>query len=214
MAFTRGRVSRQRDAAQEASEEEKLERASSPFSHAARVKFAAGNLLTGPRSAGNEDTWNRLVAKFPSEDHAAVSTTVADAVLASATEGKYINAPLWRPDDEYASEVPFDVISTHSALSCPGNNGQRFPYFQSVIHTDIGREEFGRGMTSFWRRIVDEPDAFSPEFWQLFLQSSRRASPHWGKRAYRFACAWHGGRLSPQGLCYSGGRVWRRSTER
>ena len=27
-------------------------------------------------------------------------------------------------------------------------------------------------MTAFWRKIVDEPDAFPPEFWQLFLQSS------------------------------------------
>ena len=27
-------------------------------------------------------------------------------------------------------------------------------------------------MTAFWRRLVDEPDAFPPEFWQLFLQSS------------------------------------------
>ena len=30
-------------------------------------------------------------------------------------------------------------------------------------------------MTAFWRRIVDEPDAFPPEFWQLFLQSSLTA---------------------------------------
>ena len=27
-------------------------------------------------------------------------------------------------------------------------------------------------MTTFWRRIVDVPDAFPPEFWKLFLQSS------------------------------------------
>ena len=48
-----------------------------------------------------------------------------------------------------------------------------------MIHTDIGWEESGRGMTVFWRRIVDEPDAFPPEFWpefwQLFLQSSLTA---------------------------------------
>ena len=30
-------------------------------------------------------------------------------------------------------------------------------------------------MTAFWRRIVDKPDAFPPEFWQLFLQSSLAA---------------------------------------
>ena len=30
-------------------------------------------------------------------------------------------------------------------------------------------------MTAFWWRIVDEPDAFPPEFWQLFLQSNLTA---------------------------------------
>ena len=69
----------------------------------------------------------------------------------------------------------FDVISSRSALSDPGNDGQRFSHLLSIIHTDIGREEFGKGMTAFWQKIVDEPDAFPPEFWQLFLQSSLTA---------------------------------------
>ena len=43
------------------------------------------------------------------------------------------------------------------------------------IHTDGRREEFGRGMKTFWRRIVYEPDAFRPEFRQLFLRSSLTA---------------------------------------
>ena len=30
-------------------------------------------------------------------------------------------------------------------------------------------------MTAFWWRIVDEPDAFPPEFWKLFSQSSLTA---------------------------------------
>ena len=65
----------------------------------------------------------------------------------------------------------FDVISSRNALSGPGNGGKRFAHLQSIIHTDIGREEFSRGMTAFWGRLVDKPDAFPPEFWQLFLQS-------------------------------------------
>ena len=92
-------------------------------------------------------------------------------MLANATKGEDGNAAQWRPDDEYASEVLFDVISSRSALSGPGNDGQRFAHLQSIIHTDAGREEFGRGMTTSWWRIVDEPDAFPPELWQLFLQS-------------------------------------------
>ena len=45
MAFIRGGDSRQRDAAQEASDEEKLKRASSACSRAGGVKVAARNLL-------------------------------------------------------------------------------------------------------------------------------------------------------------------------
>ena len=119
MAFTRGGDSRQRDAAQEASEEEKLERASSLCSQAGGIKVAARNLLAEPRSVGNEETWNKMVAKFPSEDHAAVSAVAAEAVLASATEGEGGNAPPWRPDDEYASEVLLDVISSRTPSQAP-----------------------------------------------------------------------------------------------
>ena len=134
--------------------------------------MAASTLLAEPRSAGSDETWTTLVAKFPSEDHTAVSTAAvaAAAVLASATEAEDGNAPPWRPDNEHTSEVLFDVNSSCSALSCPSNDGQPFAHLQSVIHADIGREEFGRGMTVFWRRIVDEPDEFPAEIWQLFLQ--------------------------------------------
>ena len=110
---------------------------------------------------------NTLVPKFPFEDHAAVSAAAAAAVLASATEVEDGNAPPWRPDDGYASDVLFDIISSRRALSGSGSDGQRFSDQQSIIHTDIGREEFEKGMTAFWRKIVAEPDAFPPEVWQL-----------------------------------------------
>ena len=67
------------------------------------------------------------------------------------------------------------MISSRSTLSGPGNDGQRISHLQSTIHTTIGREEFGKGMAAFWRRIVDKPDAFPVEFWQFFLQSSLTA---------------------------------------
>ena len=42
--------------------------------------------LGEPLSAGNEEAWNMLMAKSPSEDHAEVSATAAAAILASATD--------------------------------------------------------------------------------------------------------------------------------
>ena len=62
-------------------------------------------------------------------------------------------------------EVMMSVVRGTNIPFIPNNNEN----LQSIIQTDIGREEFGSGMTAFWRRIVDEPDAFPREFWQLFL---------------------------------------------
>ena len=45
----------------------------------------------------------------------------------------------------------FDVINSRSALFGPGNDGQRFGDLKSIIYTDVGREEFGRGIAAFWR---------------------------------------------------------------
>ena len=64
MVFTRGGDSMQRHAAQEASEEEKLEKAPSACSQVRRVKVTARNVRAEPRSAGNEETWNTLVIKL------------------------------------------------------------------------------------------------------------------------------------------------------
>ena len=63
-------------------------------------KMAARNLLSGARSAGNEETRNTLVAKFPPKDYAAMSAAAA-AVLAP---------PRWK------MEVPPCVALTTSTL--------------------------------------------------------------------------------------------------
>ena len=61
-----------------------------------RGQSGARNLLTEPRSAGNEETCNTLDTKFPSEDHAAVSPAAAEKVLASVAERENGNAPPFR----------------------------------------------------------------------------------------------------------------------
>lgn len=116
------------------------------------------------------------MAKLPSEDYATVSAVVVTTMLASATDFKDGSSLQWRPDDEYAFDVLFDIISSRGALPGPGNGGQRFARLQSLIHTGIEREKCGRGMAAFWLRIDDEPDAFPPELWQIFAQWSLTAS--------------------------------------
>ena len=56
-----------------------------------------------------------------------------------------------------------------------GSNGPRFSHLQSIITTQLGQRLFGASIEAFWRRMVDELDAFPPEFWELFLQSNLTA---------------------------------------
>ena len=147
MGFTRGGDSRRRDAALEASEEEKLERASSARSHAGRGQ--SGSTKRFGRATINGKRGDVEHAKFPSENHAAVSAAAAVAVLAGATEGEDGNASPWRPDDVPRRRTLFGIISYRSALSGPGNDGQRFFHLQFIIHTNIGRKEVGSGMAAF-----------------------------------------------------------------
>ena len=44
-------------------------------------------------------------------------------------------------------------------------NDKRLAHLQSIMHTEIGLEEFGLGITSDLTTIVFEPDAFTPEFY-------------------------------------------------
>ena len=106
--------------------------------------MAVRSLLAESRSAGNEETWNTLVAKFPSEDHAAVFAAAAEAVLASATEGEDRNTPPWRPDDKYVPRCS----STSSASAAPSQAPETtvndlFIYSPSFTPTSGGRSSEG-----------------------------------------------------------------------
>ena len=65
--------------------------------------------------------------------------------------------------------MALEVIHSRNALSGAESDGLRFSHLQLIIRTDFGREKFGAGIESLWRRIIDDPNAFPPEFWQLFL---------------------------------------------
>ena len=132
--------------------------------------MAACNLLAEPRSAGNEDAWNTLVTKFPSEEDAAVSAAAA-AMLASDVDVEDGNASTWLSDDEYAPKVLFGVISSRSAPIDPRK--RRWSIHTPVVHHPH-RHRAGRVRPGHDRLLAidDEPDASPPEMKQLFLQSS------------------------------------------
>ena len=87
-------------------------------------------------------------------------------------EGSVLN---WRPKEEFDPQVAVEVVNSRNALSGAGSDGLHFSHLQSIIRTGFGHEKFGAGIEAFWRRIIDDPNALPPEFWQLFLQSNLTA---------------------------------------
>ena len=97
-------------------------------------------------------------------------------MAASSSDPEEGSGLKWRPEEEFDPQVALEVINSRNALSGAGSDGLRFSHLQSIIRTGLGREKFGAGIESFWRRIIDDPNACPPEFWQLFLQSNLTAS--------------------------------------
>ena len=143
MVLTRGGDSRQRDAAQEASEEEQLERVSSAYSHVGGIKVASRNLLTEPRSAGNEEMWNTLVAKFPSEDHAAVCAAAVEAVLACTSEGEDGHAPRGTPTMSMPPRCSSRSSSPEAPSQAPETNANDLLTCNPSSTTSGGRSSKG-----------------------------------------------------------------------
>ena len=172
MEYTKAASARSRGQEQEETEEDKFRRAGQACRHSGGVKDAARALLAEQRSPGNEETWERLKAKFPDEDPADVEQAIAEAITESNIEEEEGSDPRWRPEDEFDPKVLIEVINSRSSNSGAGNDGQRFSHLKSIANTKIGREDFSMAMSSLWRRLVNDPNAFPPEFWALWKQSS------------------------------------------
>ena len=112
------------------------------------IKDAAGALLAEQLSPGNDATWERLRAKFPDEDPAAVEQAVADAIAENRTDAEDGSAPRWRPEDEFDPQVLLDIIKSRHSNSGAGNDGQRSSHLKSIVSTKIGREEFTEALSS------------------------------------------------------------------
>ena len=106
-------------------------------------------------------------------------------MAATSSDQEEGSVPNWRPEEKFTPQMTLAVINSRNALSGAESHGLRFSHLQSMIRTGVGREKFGAGIEAFWRRINDGPNAFPPEFWQLFLQSNLTAL---GENAA--PCAW------------------------
>lgn len=165
------------------------------------------------RAPGNEATWERVTSKFPDEDPTSVSEIAMAAVAAIAFDVEEERGPKSRPEEEVDPQVAFEVINSRNALSGAGGDGLHFSHLQPIINTGVGRENFGDGIETFRRRIIDDSSTFPPEFWQLFLHSNLTAL---GGECHPVCVGMTWRRFFAAGtlrqLC--GSRDWRRPTAR
>ena len=140
--YTKARRPRSRGAAQEITPDDKYKRASQACRHSGRVKDAARALLAEQPSPGNDATWERLRAKFPDEDPAAVEQAIADAITVSLIEEEEGSAPRWRPKDEFDLPVLLAVIKSRSSYFGAGNDG-RPAFFPPQVHRQHQNRERG-----------------------------------------------------------------------
>ena len=85
----------------------------------------------------------------------------------SRTDAEDGSAPRWRPENEFDPQVLLDVIKSRSSDCGARNDGQRFSHL-NIVSTKIGREEFTEALSSLWRKLVNAPNTFPPEFWTLW----------------------------------------------
>lgn len=94
--------------------------------------------------------------------HAMQGMNATAAVAASASDFEEGSGPKWRPEEEFDPQVTLEVIHSRHVLYGAGSDGLGFSQLQSIIRT-FGREKFGAGIETFWRRIIDDPSAFSAQ---------------------------------------------------
>ena len=175
MEYTRRTSTRQIGQAREETDADMFKRASSACRYRGGVTVAARTILAKPRAPENEEMWERVKSKFPEENQACVSKAEAAAVATSSTDHEEGSVTNWRPEEEFDPQVALEVINFRNAPSGAGSDGLQFSHLQSIIRTGFGRKKIGAGIEAFWRRIVDDPNAFPPKFWQFFLQSNLTA---------------------------------------
>ena len=175
MGYTRRASARRSDPAHEATDEAKFKKASSACRHPGRVTCSSTQPSRGTTSARQRGNVGMGEGEIPQRRSTSVIEAAVAAVEVSASDSEERSSPKWRPEEELDPQVTLEVIDSRSALSGAGSDCLSFSHLQSIIRTDFGREKFGAGVEVLWRRIIDDPSAFPPEFWRLFLQSNLTA---------------------------------------
>ena len=134
------------------------------------VTAVARVLLTEPQAPGSEATWEPVKAKFPEYDQTCVSETAAVAVAAIASNSEEGSGFKWIPDEKSTFRSPSMSSTLGTRCLALEPMACNFRIDRPIISNGFGREKFGAGSETFWRRIIDDPRVFPPEFWQFFLQ--------------------------------------------
>ena len=187
MEYTCRTSTRQSGQAREEMDADMFKRASSACRHREGVTAAARSLLAEPHAPGNEETWERVKAKFPEEDQTCVSEAAAAALAASSFDPEEGSGPNWRPEEEFDPQVVLEVINSRNALPGAGCDGLRFSHFSCSQYSGLGS---GGKKTKLALKLSGEESSMIqlPSRLNSGSSSSNPTSRPWVKNAA--SCAW------------------------
>ena len=109
---------------------------------------------------------------FPEEGQTCVSGAVVAAAAASSSDPEDGSGPNWRRREEFVPQVALEVISFSQRVI---RRGKRRPTFFTLAANNQGwlrAQKLELALKFIWRKVIDDPNAFPPESWQLFLPSN------------------------------------------
>ena len=176
----------------------KYKRASPTCCHSGGVPVAGRGFLAAPRAPERRDDMGA------GESQTSRENTVPPS--ASSTELEEGSVPNWRPKEEFDLHVALTRYQARRVMVYASHTFRRSSRPASVARS------LKLASRLFWRRIFDDPRAFPPEFWQLFLQSDLTALE--GKCRPVCVGMTCGDVFSQPGLCSSCGPGWKTSIVR
>lgn len=119
-------------------------------------------------------TFDRVRAKVGVEGAAVVMPAAEGAITVGCVALQTGGGTGWQLETNLDPGVSIEVINSRHALPGAGNDNLRFSHLQYVVNTAVGKD-IAAANRAFWRRKMEDPDAFPPKLWIILLQVSLAA---------------------------------------
>ena len=134
--------------------------------------MAVRTLLSEYLAQATNANFDRVRAKFVTEDGTALTAVTQNAVVASEVRLAAGGDEAWRTDFEFDVHGLVSVAMSKANTSRPGLDDLRFVHLLPLLFTALGKAKVLYIVRPFWRCVVEDVNAPPPESWFLLSQSN------------------------------------------